>query len=74
MTIFYDRKNNLLIKAEKTKASKYLKNNFEELNLVKIIDNVSANYKPAFIDLSIFGVETIITATKYEKDYLNNEV
>jgi len=74
MTIFYDRENNLLIKAEKTKASKYLKNNFEDLNLVRIIDNVSANYKPVFIDLSIFGVETIITATKYEKDYLNNEV
>jgi len=69
MNIFIDIKNKVIIKTSKTKASKYINTNYEDISLNLVVKNVYTGFAPIEINFSCFDIEDIITATQYMKNY-----
>ena len=67
MNTFISVEDKLIIICAKTKASKYISKNFENLGLKKIFSNYVGSFGKPEIDLSIFGYTEEITASKYVK-------
>jgi len=74
MILYTCKKRKLLIVGTTTKASKILKNNFEDFNLDKIADNITPGYGKPLFDFSSFGINRQITATQFFKEFVENEV
>lgn len=69
MVFYIDEENGLIVKGTKTKASKYLKSNYEGLGLVKVLECNHSGFGKFELDLSMFGFSTEITATAYFKRF-----
>jgi hypothetical protein len=69
MVFYIDEENKLIVKGTKTKASKYLTRNYEELGLIKILNCNHSGFGKFELDLSIFGYTEEITATSYFKRF-----
>ena len=69
MTVYIDNINKLIIMGSSTKASKYLKKNYEALGLFLIFDNFSPTFGKVALDLSLFDLTEEVTATKYVSNF-----
>lgn len=68
MIVYLKTETREVIVGTNTKASKYIKNNYTKLGLIKVLGNFSAAFGSVEIDFSGLGYSNPITATKYAKD------